>query len=71
MVGHAVDAARVADPDRTYDLDAASDTTVSGDADQLRQVFDNLFSNARIHTPAEHHRRHECPAPRTAGSSPS
>ncbi len=53
IVGEAVDAVRVVDGDRTYDLDVAPDdpTTVTGDADQLRQVLDNLLTNARNHTP--------------------
>ncbi len=51
LVGEAVDAARVVDHERTYDLDAGSDLTVAGDADQLRQVIDNLLTNARTHTP--------------------
>ena len=53
VAGDAVDAIRVVDGERTYDLDVAADdpTTIAGDRDQLRQVFDNLLTNARTHTP--------------------
>ena len=51
VLGEAIDAVRVVDPDRTYDLDAPAGAAVPGDRDQLRQVFDNLLSNARLHTP--------------------
>ena len=52
IAGDAVDAARVVDGDRTYDLDVAPDLGhITGDADQLRQVFDNLLGNAGQHTP--------------------
>lgn len=53
VVGEAVDAARVVDGDRTYDLDLPADSPiiVAGDADQLRQVFDNLLTNGKAHTP--------------------
>lgn len=53
LAGEAVDAMRVADGERIYDLDVEADapTTVRGDADQLRQVLDNLLANARSHTP--------------------
>lgn len=51
VLGYAVDAVRVTDPDRTYDLELHEPAIVRGDVDQLRQVFDNLLSNARIHTP--------------------
>ena len=51
ITGEAVDAIRAVDGDRTYDLSVPLDTIVAGDADQLRQVFDNLLTNARIHTP--------------------
>jgi len=53
VAGEAVDAARVVDGTRTWDLDvpAAPDAVVAGDAAQLRQVVDNLLANARAHTP--------------------
>lgn len=53
LVGEAIDAVRVTDGERTYDFDVEVDgaTTVDGDADQLRQVFDNLLANAHSHTP--------------------
>ena len=52
ITGEAVDAVRAVDGERTYDLSVPLDTIVAGDADQLRQVFDNLLANARVHTPA-------------------
>jgi two-component system, OmpR family, sensor kinase len=62
----AIEAARVIAPDRAVlltvepsrfvpspDSDVATSTpfVVGGDPDQLRQVFDNLLANIRIHTP--------------------
>lgn len=53
VAAEAVDAARVVDSDRTWDLDVPPDpvAVVAGDAAQLRQVVDNLLANARAHTP--------------------
>lgn len=42
---------RVLDPDRPVELDAVGHVQVVGDADRLRQVLDNLLTNARVHTP--------------------
>lgn len=52
VVGEAIDAVRAVDGDRRYDFDIPIGTMVTGDRDQLRQVFDNLLGNARAHTPA-------------------
>ena len=54
VAADAVDAVRVVDGDRTWDLDvpAAPEAVVDGDPGQLRQVLDNLLTNARVHTPA-------------------
>jgi two-component system OmpR family sensor kinase len=51
VVGEAVDAARVVEPERPIEL-SVEPVTVTGDEAQLRQVLDNLFANARSHTPA-------------------
>ncbi len=50
LVGDAVDAARVVEPDRPIEA-SVEPVTVEGDRDRLRQVLDNLFANARTHTP--------------------
>jgi two-component system OmpR family sensor kinase len=51
VVREAVDAARVVEPDRPIDL-LVEPVTVTGDGARLRQVLDNLLTNARAHTPA-------------------
>jgi two-component system, OmpR family, sensor kinase len=45
------EAARVADPARTYRDDVATGLLVSGDRELLRQAFGNLLMNVRTHTP--------------------
>ena len=50
IVGEAVDTARTVEPDRPIDLDSEP-TVVLGDRDRLRQIVDNLLTNARAHTP--------------------
>jgi len=52
IVAAAVDAARVSDPGRRIDLQASGPVPVVGDALRLRQVADNLMTNALQHTPA-------------------
>lgn len=53
VAAEAVDAVRVVDGERTWDLDvpAGREAVVEGDPGQLRQVLDNLLTNARLHTP--------------------
>ncbi len=50
LVGEAVEAARVVEPDRPIDV-SIEPATVAGDHARLRQVLDNLLANARSHTP--------------------
>jgi two-component system OmpR family sensor kinase len=52
LVGDAVDDARATAPDRTISSAIDGETTVLGDAHQLRQVLANLLRNALVHTPA-------------------
>lgn len=47
----AVDAARVADPSRSVDLEAPGQVVALVDDARIRQVLDNLLSNAIVHTP--------------------
>jgi len=51
IVTAAVDAARLRAPARVIGLEAPGPIAVVGDADRLRQVVDNLLSNAVTHTP--------------------
>src|SRR6266536_6224141 len=48
----ATDAARAADPARPIDVEYESPLVVLGAQSRLRQVVDNLLTNARVHTPA-------------------
>jgi two-component system OmpR family sensor kinase len=55
LIGDAAAAAHVVAPDRTIEVDLGPDTdalTVNGDEARLRQVVDNLVTNALTHTPA-------------------
>jgi signal transduction histidine kinase len=52
IVVDAVAAARAVAPERTIALSMRDVVTVNGDAGRLRQVFDNLLTNVRTHTPA-------------------
>jgi two-component system, OmpR family, sensor kinase len=52
VVEAAVDAARASDPGRPIDVDSQSPLLVLGAESRLRQVVDNLLTNARVHTPA-------------------
>jgi two-component system, OmpR family, sensor kinase len=52
LVGDAVDDARATAPDRDIERRVDGETTVLGDAHQLRQVLANLLRNALVHTPS-------------------
>ena len=52
LVGDAADDARATAPDREIASAVEGETTVLGDAHQLRQVLANLMRNALVHTPA-------------------
>jgi two-component system, OmpR family, sensor kinase len=52
LAGEAVDAAHAMEPGRPLALEAPAVVTVTGDAERLRQVIDNLLANVRAHTPA-------------------
>ncbi len=52
VVDAAVDAARAADPGRPIDVECEGSLVVLGAESRLRQVVDNLLTNARVHTPA-------------------
>ena len=53
VVDAAVDAVRAADRERPITVDVERPLTVLGAASRLRQVVDNLLTNARVHTPPE------------------
>src|SRR4051812_15360668 len=52
LVADAADDARATAPDRDIATAVDGETTVLGDAHQLRQVLANLMRNALVHTPA-------------------
>jgi two-component system, OmpR family, sensor kinase len=52
VVTEAVETAHTVDPTRRIGL-ATEPVVVLGDRDRLRQIVDNLLSNARAHTPAD------------------
>ncbi|MHB8507657.1 MAG: sensor histidine kinase [Candidatus Dormibacteria bacterium] len=53
VLSDAVDAARAVEPGRPLEAQLESGLKVRGDGGRLRQVFDNLLANVRIHTPSE------------------
>ncbi len=52
LLEDSIEAARAIEPDRPISTNLAADAMVLGDAGHFRQIFDNLITNARIHTPA-------------------
>lgn len=52
VVQVAAEGLRVAAPDREVTVDAVPSAIIEGDALRLRQVIDNLATNARVHTTA-------------------
>jgi two-component system, OmpR family, sensor kinase len=52
VVDAAVDAARAVDPQRPIEVHSQGTVVVLGTESRLRQVVDNLLTNARVHTPA-------------------
>ena len=52
LVEDAVDAFRVIAPDRPIAARVMPGVMIQGDRPRLRQVIDNLLTNARVHTPA-------------------
>jgi two-component system OmpR family sensor kinase len=52
LAADAVADARVTAPDRRIDLEVDGDTEVAGDENRLREVLQNLISNALVHTPS-------------------
>jgi two-component system, OmpR family, sensor kinase len=50
VVGEAVETAKTVEPERPIDL-TVDHAVVLGDRERLRQIVDNLLSNARAHTP--------------------
>ncbi|MFN8167833.1 MAG: HAMP domain-containing sensor histidine kinase [Candidatus Nanopelagicales bacterium] len=52
LVAAAADALRAAAPDREVTVTGVRTAVVTGDAARLRQVLDNLATNARLHTAA-------------------
>ena len=53
IIENAVTDARAVEPDRPITLESPEHLTVTGDADRLKQVIDNLLANARVHTDRE------------------
>ncbi len=53
LAGEAVDAAHAMEPGRPLVLECPAPVTVTGDAERLRQVVDNLLANVRAHTPPD------------------
>lgn len=51
LLNEAVEAARAIEPERPFSSRLPDEAVVEGDPVRLRQIFDNLLTNARIHTP--------------------
>lgn len=53
LVNDALNDARAVEPSRLIRADVVPGVVVRGDEDRLRQVIGNLFTNVRVHTPAD------------------
>ncbi len=53
LVNDALNDARAVEPERPVTADVEAGVVVRGDEDRLRQVIGNLFTNVRVHTPAD------------------
>jgi len=53
LVNDALNDARAVEPERPLRAEVQPDVVVQGDEDRLRQVIGNLFTNVRVHTPAD------------------
>lgn len=51
IVEEAIDAAQTVETDRPFDRNLPAHAVVYGDPVRFRQIFDNLLTNARLHTP--------------------
>ncbi|MGI8928158.1 MAG: sensor histidine kinase [Candidatus Limnocylindrales bacterium] len=53
LVNDALNDARAVEPSRPIQAEVEPSVIVRGDEDRLRQVIGNLFTNVRVHTPAD------------------
>ena len=53
LVADAIHDLQAVEPERPIEAHIEPDVVVTGDGDRLRQVIGNLFTNVRVHTPAQ------------------